>query len=156
MISDKKTQTFTINWSSLRWGHSHFQNTIIMWKCGMWISSTSIASIHMNDWILTLELHPASSGSSSELNCGGIHLPKMLLQSRAFLEWPCAPALPTSSTVSLSSCALAQQQKIGSSLFTSWSGSRRLLHRMFFDNPPVRSWFMTCIKVLTELPNRSR
>lgn len=70
----------------------------------MWISSTSIASIHMNDWILTLELHPASSGSSSELNCGGIDLPKKLLQSRAFLEWPCAPALPTSSAVSLSSC----------------------------------------------------
>lgn len=45
----------------------------------MWINSTSIASIHTNDWILTLELHQASSGSSSELNCGGINLPKKLL-----------------------------------------------------------------------------
>lgn len=52
-------------------------------------------------------------------------------------------------------CIAWAEGEIGSSLFTSWTRSRCMLHRMFFDNPAVSSWFMTCINVLTELPEQN-
>lgn len=42
------------------------------------------------------------------------------------------------------------------SLFTSWTGSKRLLDGTFLDNPAASSWFMACIKVLTALPEQNQ